>query len=62
MLIHGLQDNIVVMQHSMKFLRECIKEGKQADFFVYPVHPHNVRGKDRIHLMEKVSNYFFDYL
>lgn len=62
MLIHGMQDNIVVLQHSMKFLRECVKEGKQVDFFAYPVHPHNIRGKDRIHLMEKVSNYFFDYL
>ncbi len=62
MLIHGVQDETVVMQHSMKFLRECVKEGKQVDFFVYPTHPHNVRGKDRVHLMEKVSDYFFDNL
>lgn len=62
MLIHGVQDETVVMQHSMQFLNECIKEGKQVDFFVYPTHPHNVRGKDRIHLMEKVSQYFFDNL
>jgi dipeptidyl-peptidase 4 len=50
------------MQHSIKFLRECVIKGKQVDFFVYPVHPHNVRGQDRLHLMEKVSNYFFDNL
>jgi len=62
MLIHGVQDETVVMQHSMKFLNECIKQGKQVDFFVYPTHPHNVRGKDRIHLMEKVSRYFIDNL
>ncbi len=62
MLIHGVQDQTVVMQHSMKFLRESVKEGKQVDFFAYPIHPHNVRGKDRIHLMQKVSQYFFDYL
>jgi dipeptidyl-peptidase-4 len=62
MLIHGVQDETVVMQHSMKFLRECIKQGKQPDFFVYPTHPHNVRGKDRMHLMEKVSRYFFEHL
>lgn len=60
MLIHGVQDETVVMQHSMKFLEKCIKEEKQVDFFVYPTHPHNVRGKDRVHLMEKVSRYFFD--
>ena len=62
MLIHGVQDDVVVMQHSMLFLEKCIKLGKQVDFFVYPTHPHNVRGKDRVHLMEKVSRYFMDYL
>ncbi len=62
MLIHGVQDETVVMQHSMKFLRECVEEGKQVDFFVYPTHPHNVRGKDRVHLMRKVSDYFIDNL
>jgi dipeptidyl-peptidase-4 len=62
MLIHGVQDETVVIQHSMKFLEKCIKEEKQVDFFVYPTHPHNVRGKDRVHLMEKVSRYFFDNL
>jgi dipeptidyl-peptidase 4 len=62
MLIHGVQDDVVVMQHSMQFLRECVLQGKQVDFFVYPSHPHNVRGKDRLHLMEKVSRYFFENL
>lgn len=62
MLIHGLQDQTVVMQHSIKFLKKCVDLGKQVDFFVYPTHPHNVRGKDRIHLMEKVSEYFLDNL
>ncbi len=62
MLIHGVQDPTVVMQHSMEFLRECIKQRKQVDFFAYPTHPHNVRGYDRVHLMEKVSRYFEENL
>ncbi|WP_170111388.1 DPP IV N-terminal domain-containing protein [Mangrovibacterium marinum] len=62
MLIHGVQDDTVVMQHSMKFLRACIQQNKQVDFFAYPTHPHNVRGRDRLHLMDKISQYFFDYL
>jgi dipeptidyl-peptidase-4 len=62
MLIHGVQDETVVMQHSMMFLSECIKQNKQVDFFVYPTHPHNVRGKDRLHLMTKICQYFIDYL
>lgn len=57
MLIHGADDDVVVMQHSMKFLKACIDNEKQVDFFVYPGHKHNVRGKDRIHLMEKVLRY-----
>lgn len=62
MLIHGVQDQTVVMQHSIQFLEKCIDLGKQVDFFAYPTHEHNVRGTDRVHLMEKVSNYFLDNL
>jgi dipeptidyl-peptidase 4 len=62
MLIHGAQDDVVVMQQSMQFLSECVKQDKQVDFYVYPTHPHNVRGKDRLHLMEKVSRYFIENL
>ena len=57
MLIHGTSDDVVVMQHSMEFLTKCIEEGKEIDFFPYPGHAHNVRGKDRVHLMTKVLNY-----
>jgi len=62
LLIHGVQDQTVVMQHSIQFLKKCIDMGKQVDFFVYPTHEHNVRGVDRLHLMENVSNYFLDNL
>ena len=62
MLIHGMQDDVVVMQHSIKFLNKCIEQGKQVDFFVYPTHQHNVQGSDQLHLIEKISRYFFDNL
>lgn len=62
MLIHGVQDETVVMQHSMAFLRECIRQNKQVDFFTYPGHAHNIFGKERLHLMTKISRYFFDHL
>lgn len=62
MIIHGVQDPTVVMQHSMQFLKKCIDLNKQVDFFVYPTHEHNVRGNDRLHLMEKISTYFLDNL
>lgn len=62
LLIHGAQDDVVVWQHSMKLIRKSVELGKQIDYFVYPSHPHNVRGKDRVHLMQKVTDYFDQYL
>jgi dipeptidyl-peptidase 4 len=60
LLIHGTYDDIVVMQHNMTLLTAFINAGVQVDFFAYPGHGHNVRGKDRLHLIEKVVNYVRD--
>jgi dipeptidyl-peptidase 4 len=57
LMIHGTDDDVVVMQHNMKFLKACIGKNVQVDFFAYPGHAHNVRGKDRVHLMQKVIDY-----
>lgn len=57
MLIHGAQDIVVVWQHSIMFLKACVDKGKQVDYFVYPGHEHNVIGKDRVHLFDKISSY-----
>lgn len=62
LMIHGAQDNVVVQQHSMEFIQACIAAGKQVDYFLYPTHEHNVRGKDRIHLNQKIADYFDTYL
>ncbi|MFL5765756.1 MAG: S9 family peptidase [Bacteroidia bacterium] len=62
MLIHGAQDNVVVWEHSMQFLKACVDRGKQVDYFVYPGHEHNVLGKDREHLYQKVTDYFMQNL
>lgn len=62
MLIHGDIDQTVVWQNSLMFVRKCIDEGKLVDYMVYPQHPHNVRGKDRVHLMRTVTRYFQDNL
>lgn len=57
LLIHGTVDDVVVMQHNLALVKKFIDLGIQMDFFPYPMHPHNVRGKDRVHLMTKVLNY-----
>lgn len=62
LVIHGAQDPVVVQQHSMQLIQACIKAGKQVDYFLYPTHEHNVRGKDRFHLNQKIADYFDTYL
>ena len=62
LLIHGTSDDVVVMQHSINAIKKSVEEGVQIDYFVYPNHLHNVRGKDRIHLMQKITDYFDTYL
>ena len=58
LVIHGAQDNVVVWQNSMMFIKACVDRGKQVDYFVYPGHEHNVLGKDRVHLFNKITDYF----
>jgi dipeptidyl aminopeptidase/acylaminoacyl peptidase len=62
LLIHGSADPIVVWQHSLLFVGACVDAGTFPDYFVYPGHPHNVTGKDRLHLYEKITRYFDDFL
>ena len=62
MLIHGTSDDVVVWQHSLMYLKKAVSKGVQVDYFVYPGHLHNVLGKDRIHLYDKITRYFNDYL
>jgi dipeptidyl-peptidase-4 len=57
LIIHGAIDDVVVWQHSLEFIRECVSKGIPVDYFVYPEHKHNVRGKDRVHLIQKVIDY-----
>jgi len=62
LLIHGLQDPVVVQQHSVRFVRAAIDKNIQVDYMIYPGHEHNVRGKDRMHLYQKVTDYFMQHL
>lgn len=61
-IIIGYNDPICVPQHSLSFLRACIDAGTQVDFFVYPGGEHNMYGRDQVHLHERISQYFDDYL
>ena len=62
LICQGAVDPVVVWEHSLSFIRECIKNNVQVDYFPYPCAEHNVMGKDRVHLHDKISMYFEDYL
>ena len=61
-IIIGYNDPVCVPQHSLSFMRACIDAGTQPDFFVYPGDEHNMMGTDRVHLHERITQYFEDYL
>ena len=62
LICQGAIDNTVVWEHSLSFIQECIENDVKVDYFPYPRSEHNVQGKWRIHLMDKVTDYFEDYL
>ena len=62
LICQGAVDNTVLWQHSLNFVQECIRQQVQLDYFPYPIAEHNVYGKDRVHLMNKVTLYFDENL
>ncbi len=61
-IITGYNDKTVVPQQCLSFLDACVKAGTQPDFFVYPGEEHNMRGHASVHLHERITQYFEDYL
>ena len=62
LICQGAVDNTVVWEHSLSFIQQCIDLEIPVDYFPYPIAEHNVFGRNRIHLMDKVTQYFEDYL
>ena len=62
LIIQGAIDDTVVWEHSLSFIQRCIDLNIPVHYFPYPVARHNVAGRNRLHLMNKVTAYFEDYL
>lgn len=62
LICQGVQDDTVVWHHSLSFIQECIKEEKRIDYFPYPMESHNMIGRARVHLYDKITDYFETYL
>ena len=61
-IIFGYNDPTCVPQHTLSFLRACEDAGTQPDLFTYPGDGHNMFGRDQVHLHERITRYFDDYL
>ena len=62
LVITGMNDNTVVPQHCLMFLNACAEAGTYPDFLAYPGEEHNMRGHKSVHLHEKITRYFQDFL
>jgi len=62
LLVHGTSDPTVVWEHTLEFAKKAANLNKNLDYFPYVGQPHGIRGKDAVHLYNKISNYFFDNL
>lgn len=62
LIIHDDQDGTVVPQMSMQFLKNAVATGTYPDFLMYMNHEHNVRGQDRVHLLNNITRYFDEHL
>ncbi len=61
-VIVGYNDPTCVLQHSLSFLKACEDAGTQPDYFVYPGEGHNMAGHMQVHLHDRITRYFDDYL
>lgn len=57
LFIHGSVDDVVVPQHVLSVMQESISKNLLVDFSVYPMHAHNVGGKDHANLILRILEY-----
>jgi dipeptidyl-peptidase-4 len=62
LIIIGMNDPVVVPQHAMQFINARNEAGTYPVFYVYPGEEHNMQGHMSVHLHEKITRYFEDFL
>jgi len=58
LLLHGTHDDVVVLQNTLDFVRECVKYQKLVDCIIYPEQGHSFKGDARLHVNRKILDYF----
>ena len=61
-IIIGTDDPTVVPQHALAFIKKCNEVGTYPDFYVYPGEGHNMMGHYSVHLHERITQYFEEFL
>lgn len=62
LLVHGTSDPTVVWQNTLSFAKRAAELNRPLDYYPYVGHGHGVRGRDALHLYNKITNYFLDNL
>lgn len=62
LLVHGTSDPTVVWQNTLSFAKRAAELNKPLDYYPYVGHGHGVRGREALHLYNKITNYFLDNL
>jgi dipeptidyl-peptidase-4 len=62
LLVHGTSDPTVVWQHTLLYCKKVTELGIDMDYFPYLDHLHHVKGTDKFHLYQKMTNYFLENL
>ena len=62
LLLHGTSDPVVVWQHTLLLAEKAANLGIDIDYYPYIGHEHGVKGKDKLHLYQKITGYFIDKL
>jgi dipeptidyl-peptidase-4 len=57
LIFHGGLDDTVLQQNSLELLEKAVKEGVLLNYYVYPSHEHNIRGKERVHLWQMIEKH-----
>jgi dipeptidyl-peptidase-4 len=62
LLVHGTNDPTVVWENTLNFAKKAANLNKKLDYFPYVGHGHGVRGRDALHLYQKITDYFMENL
>ncbi|AWL78348.1 S9 family peptidase [Capnocytophaga canimorsus] len=61
LFIHGSVDDVVVPQHVLTLMRTSVSQKQFFDFFLYPMHAHNVSGYDHVNLVQRILDYIVEH-